>query len=66
MTRKRIIVILAVLILCAALFYFYAGGQTPQGQPPLANLTPQNFTAIESAFNAAKDNVRVLLLLSPT
>ncbi len=66
MTRKQIAVGIAALVLCGALFYFYAGHQTPAGQPPLAELNSENFTSIGKAFNAAKDEVRVLLLLSPT
>jgi hypothetical protein len=66
MTRKRILVIIAALVLFGALSYFYAGHQTPPGQPSLAKLNAQNFTDIENAFNAAKGEVRVLLLLSPT
>ncbi|MGI8741505.1 MAG: hypothetical protein ACR2NN_02830 [Bryobacteraceae bacterium] len=56
----------AVLIAGAALFYFYGGHQTPPGQPPLTALQPQNIGVIASAFNAAKGDVRLLLLLSPT
>lgn len=52
--------------LLAALVYFYGGSQVPAGQPPLLSLTPQNVTGFKTAFNAAKDDVRVLLLLSPT
>jgi hypothetical protein len=63
MNRKRIFALVAAFLLCGGLFYFYAGHRTPSGQPPLAELNPHNFTAIESAFNAAKGDVRVL---SPT
>jgi hypothetical protein len=66
MSRKRIIVIIAALVLGIVLLYFYAGHQTPAGQPPLAELKPANFTTIENAFNAAKNEVRLLVLLSPT
>jgi hypothetical protein len=66
MTRKRILAIVAILVLGGALLYFNAGHQTPSGQPPLTELNPHNFTTIENAFNTAKDEVRVVLLLSPT
>jgi hypothetical protein len=46
--------------------YLYGGHQTPVGQPPLERLTTQNVAELRNAFNAAKDDVRVLLLLSPT
>ena len=46
--------------------YLYAGGTTPAGQPPLTRLTEANFGELRSAFNAAKDSVRLITLLSPT
>ena len=66
MNRKRILLVLAALILCGARFYFYAGHATSPGQPTLAVLSSQNFTTLASAFNTAKNEVRVVLLLSPT
>lgn len=66
MNRKRILLVLGVLVICGALFYFYAGHSTPQGQPPLTSLTSENFATLPTAFNASKDQVRVVLLLSPT
>ncbi|HLM99896.1 MAG TPA: hypothetical protein VK335_11465 [Bryobacteraceae bacterium] len=56
----------ATVILLVLLIYVYAGSQAPQGQPPLQTLTVQNISEIRNQFNAAKDDVRVLLLLSPT
>jgi hypothetical protein len=53
-------------ILLVILIYTYGGGHTPPGQPPLQTLTVQNMSEIRNQFNAAKDDVRVLLLLSPT
>lgn len=50
----------------AANLFAFSGGQPPAGQPALQNLDAENLAAIESRFNAAKDDVRVLLLLSPT
>jgi len=66
MNRKRVFAIVAALVLAAIGLYLYAGHETPAGQPPLTALTAQNFAAIGDAFNADKDSVRVLLLLSPT
>ena len=65
MPRKAFIAILAVLLLGAGL-YFYGGHTAPAGQPALVNLAPQNLSSIEGAFNQAKGDVRVLVLLSPT
>jgi hypothetical protein len=60
MTGKRILAVIAILVLGGALLRFDAGHQTPSGQPPLAELNPDKFT---TAFNTAKDEVRVLLFL---
>jgi hypothetical protein len=66
MTRKTILAIPATLLLGVGLFYFYGGHTVPAGQPALVTLTPQNLSGIEEAFNAAKSDVRLLVLLSPT
>lgn len=66
MSSKSIWGVIAAALLIAALVYFYGGSQAPAGQPPLESLTPQNVVAAKNAFNAAKDDVRVLLFLSPT
>jgi hypothetical protein len=65
-SRKFVFGALAALALTAALVYFYGGSQAPSGQPPLVRLTPENISQFESAFNAAKGDVRLLVLLSPT
>jgi hypothetical protein len=66
MSRKSILVALLTVVLMGALVYFYGGSQAPEGQAPLERLTTQNLGEIKAAFNATKDQVRVLLLLSPT
>jgi hypothetical protein len=66
MNRKRIVLLIVLLAVCGALFYFYAGHSTPAGQPALTSLTSENFSTLAAAFNATKDEVRVVLLLSPT
>ena len=53
-------------IVVSALLYFYGGSQAPPGQPPLESVTTQNVMDIKTQFNLAKDDVRVVLLLSPT
>jgi hypothetical protein len=63
---KRKLILGLTLALIGALVYSYGGGQVPAGQAPLQRLTPQNLSAIRNSFNAAKDDARVLLLLSPT
>ncbi len=66
MKGKYIIGAVLVLLVVAAVLYLYSGGQTPAGQPPLQNLTAQSAGEIKNQFNAAKGDVRILLLLSPT
>jgi hypothetical protein len=66
MKRKYILGWLLAVLLLAALVYFYGGSQAPPGQLPLQSLTTQNAAAVKNEFNAAKDDVRMLLLLSPT
>ena len=66
MKVKYILGILLGVILIAALVYFYGGSQVPPGQPPLESVTAQNVPDVKNQFNSAKDDVRILLLLSPT
>jgi hypothetical protein len=66
MKRAYIVGAILIALLAAGVFYLYGGGQTPAGQPPLKNLRAQSIDEIKNEFNAAKDDVRVLLLLSPT
>jgi hypothetical protein len=64
--RNHIIGVLGALVVAFALLYFYGGSTTPVSQPPLVRLTPENVSQVEAAFNTAKEDVRVLVLLSPT
>ena len=66
MKRAYIVGAIPVALLAAAVLYLYSGGQTPAGQPPLKSLSAQSVGEIKNEFNAATDDVRVLLLLSPT
>jgi hypothetical protein len=66
MKRAYVVGAIPGALLAAAVLYVYGGGQTPAGQPPLKNLSAQGVGEIKNEFNAAKDDVRVLLLLSPT
>jgi hypothetical protein len=66
MKVKYILGILLGVMLVAALVYFYGGSQVPPGQPLLESVTAQNVADVKNQFNSAKDDVRVLLLLSPT
>jgi hypothetical protein len=66
MKGKVVLGALVGLALIAALAYFYGGSQAPPGQPPLESVTALNVADVKNQFNSAKDDVRVLLLLSPT
>ena len=66
MKRAYIVGAIPVALLAAVVLYLYGGGETPARQPPLKNLSAQGVGEIKIEFNAAKDDVRVLLLLSPT
>lgn len=67
MKRSRGILGLAVLAIIAGLaFYLYGGHTPPAGQPPLTRLTAANFDQLRDAFNASRDSVRIVVLLSPT
>jgi hypothetical protein len=65
MTRKAFLAFPPALLLGAGI-YFYGGHTAPPSQPALVDLTPQTLSKIESAFEDAKGDVRVLVLLSPT
>lgn len=66
MKRTYILGAFAAAFLLSALVYSYGGSQAPSGQSPLKSLTARNVSDVKNKFNAAKDDVRVLLLLSPT
>ena len=44
----------------------FAPRRVPPGQPPLSILEASSLPAFRDAFNAQSDQVRVLVMLSPT
>ena len=67
MKRSRKTVGLSFLAIIVGLaLYLYAGSSVPVGQLPLKRLTATTFNELQSEFNAAKESVRVIALLSPT
>lgn len=67
MKRTLLFFLAAVLALAAIwLYQNYGPRHTPRGQPPLISLNPANFDELTRAFNAASNQVRVLVMLSPT
>jgi hypothetical protein len=66
MKRSRIIILCLLAIIAGIAFYLYGGSAVPAGQQPLARLDSTNFGELRTAFNEAKDSVRIVALLSPT
>lgn len=66
MKRRNITLSFAALAVFGALFYLYGGHQTPNGQPPLADLNAATLNQLQDQFNASRADARLLVLLSPT
>ena len=67
MRRKFALSLAAVaLIFLLAAWYLWGSRRAPQGQPPLLSLTQSNVDQFRNDFDAAGDNTRLLVLLSPT
>jgi hypothetical protein len=66
MTRKRILIVLALLVAFGAVYYFYGGHLTPKGQPPLVSFSSGDLTPLKTAFNGSASSIRVVVMLSPT
>jgi hypothetical protein len=65
--RIRIILGVAVLLLLGvAGWYQFAGQRVPAGQVPMTALSAASLEPLKDEFNRASDQIRVLLLLSPT
>ncbi len=65
--RKVIIaasVAIAIVLLLA--FYFFWGSSVPKGQQPLVRLNNSNISSLKDAFNASGNDVRLIVMLSPT
>ncbi len=67
MKRKGMVAAsLAVTIVVLLVFYFFWGSSVPNGQQPLVRLNSSNVASIKEAFNASANDVRVIVMLSPT
>ena len=66
MRRARLALGLGAIAIFACVFYLYGGHQTPKGQPPLANLSAASLSDLKNEFNASRESVRILVMLSPT
>ena len=61
-----ILALLAVAVAGGAGWYYWGPVATPEGQPSLADITPQTLDEFRTAFNEAADKPRIVALLSPT
>lgn len=66
MRRRYLFATIPVLALAGVALYLYGGHEVPASQPPLVELKTENFSEFATAFNAGKDDMRIVLLLSPT
>jgi len=58
--------LLVVLLAVAVYFWKSTPGQTPPGQPPLADVNSASLGAMKADFNRTSNSIRVIVLLSPT
>lgn len=66
MKRRALLAAVAVVVILGGLWYAFAGHRQPAGQAPLADLTATTLPTLQEDFNRHADEVRVILLLSPT
>jgi hypothetical protein len=68
MKRKILIVVFGIVGLgfLPFAYAYFNSHKSPAGQAPLSDLTAQSLEAFRTQFNAAKDRIRIILLLSPT
>jgi hypothetical protein len=64
--RKSALIGFVGLMVAAFLAWRVLGHDTPRGQAPLTALMQENLSKFEDDFNKSADEVRVLVLLSPT
>jgi hypothetical protein len=58
--------IIAAIVALAALLANCGPGHAPEGQAPLAEIRDNDLSSLKTAFNAAADSIRVIVLMSPT
>ena len=65
--RKRLVFVVLLLAIVAAFVWYLRGERrVPAGQPPLAVLSAPTLETLRADFNAHADQVRIVVLLSPT
>jgi hypothetical protein len=65
--RKGIIAASVAIVIALLLsFYLFWGSSVPNGQQPLIRLNSSNFASLKETFNASANDVRLIVMLSPT
>ena len=58
--------LIGISVALVIVWYLWLSKGTPPGQPPLTSLSQTNLDHFKNDFNAAGDEARLVLLLSPT
>ncbi|MFL6279298.1 MAG: hypothetical protein ACJ731_04245 [Vicinamibacterales bacterium] len=68
LTLKRSWFVIVVIVIAAAVLGHrqFATHEAPHGQPALVHLDAGSLETLHTDFNAARDSVRLIVLLSPT
>jgi hypothetical protein len=66
MNRKRMLLVVALVLVFGAVYYLYGGHSTPKPQPPLASFSSGDLAPLKTTFNSSASSVRVVVMLSPT
>jgi len=66
--KRKVVITLPIVIAAVVLlyFYFFWGSNVPKGQQPLVRLDSSNITSLKDAFNSSSNDVRLIVMLSPT
>ena len=66
MKRNLIIIGAVIVTLLLVASYLFRGSTVPSGQQPLVRLNSDDFDSLKQQFNRSAQDIRVILLLSPT
>jgi len=66
MKRAWLIALAAVVVVVLGGIYFGRTGHAPANQPPLVEMNGPTLSALQAEFNRTSNELRVILLLSPT
>ena len=58
--------LIGIIVALVIVWYLWLSKGTPSGQTPLTSLTRNNLDHFKNDFDAAGDDARLVLLLSPT